>query len=502
MALSRVCGWGMHMKLFASYSRKDAGPAQEVIRDLELVHLAVWHDNELHGGDPWWQNILHHIREADVLLFALSDNSLRSKPCLAELSYAQTLGIPVLPVQIGPVEHLRTTPLADTQIIDYRERSVASGLALLAAIHDAAEHRNPLPDELPEPPPVPFEYLFRLGSAIGAAHLTPQEQADFIQQLRECLETEEDEGVREDARDLLVALRARPDVTHRIAQQLDTLLADLSGTETTASALRAVGRHRARSPRREDGARRTGTPPSGIAAREGTPGPASPRRRVTIVLGAVLSLLALAAVVTYVVSSGSGGSQAELPGGTPVGPSASGPTQPTPTAASTPGPTPNAAAVGVFTGRTNTAGIGLSIVVDSGVATAYVCDGQRLEAWLSGTVAGDAVQMSGEDNASLTGTLNQQGLSGTISTTAGQIPFLAGAAEPPAGVYRAEIQLNGVDTYIGWAVLADGSQLGVIATGDGGLPAPPLDLANATFQLNGQTYQAEPVHAGTAPPSD
>jgi hypothetical protein len=110
--------------------------------------------------------------------------------------------------------------------------------------------------------------------------------------------------------------------------------------------------------------------------------------------------------------------------------------------------------------------------------------------------------MSGEDDASLTGTLNQQGLSGTISTVAGQIPFLAGAAAPPAGVYRAEIQLDGVDTYIGWAVLADGFQLGVIATRAGGLPAPPLDLVSSTFQLNGQTYQAERVAAGTPPPTD
>jgi hypothetical protein len=491
------------MKLFASYSRRDAEPVQELIRDLELVHLAVWHDNELRGGDPWWQNVLHHIREADVLLFALSDNSLRSKPCLAELSYARALGIPVVPVQIGPVEHLRTTPLADLQIVDYRERSVASGLVLLAAIHDAAERRNPLPDELPEPPPVPFEYLFRLGSAIGAAHLTPPEQADFIQQLRECLETEEDEGVRGDARDLLAALRARPDVTHRVVQQIDTLLADITGTPAAGSVPQGVGRQPAPAPGSGEGASGTRTPPSHVASRPGTPGSSRTRRRATIVLGVLLGLLALSGVVVYVVSSGPRGSRAELPGGATPGPSASGSAQltPTPTAAGTPSPTPTVAVAGVFTGRTNTAGIGLSIVVDDGVATAYVCDGQRLEAWLSGTVAGEGVQMTGEDDASLTGTLNQQGLSGTISTTAGQIPFLAAAGAPPAGVYRAEIQFDGTDTYIGWAVLADGSQLGVIGTRGGGLPAPPLDLGSSTFQLNGQTYHADRVAAGTAPPS-
>jgi hypothetical protein len=60
------------IKLFASYSRKDEAAVRDLIADLGRAHLSVWHDQALHGGDPWWQNILRRIRECDVFLFALS----------------------------------------------------------------------------------------------------------------------------------------------------------------------------------------------------------------------------------------------------------------------------------------------------------------------------------------------------------------------------------------------------------------------------------------------
>src|SRR3712207_4788509 len=178
------------MWLFASYSRKDETAVRGLISDLQRAHLSVWHDQELRGGDPWWQDILRQIRECDVFLFLLSRNSLASKPCLTELSYARALGVPILPVQVGPVDNLRLTPVADIQVIDYQERTLANGGELLNAIQQAASARRPLPDPLPKPPPIPFAYLIRLGSAIGAAQLTPDQQAEFIRQLREALETE------------------------------------------------------------------------------------------------------------------------------------------------------------------------------------------------------------------------------------------------------------------------------------------------------------------------
>ena len=213
------------MTLFVSYSSKDEVPVRELVSDLERARQTVWLDQELRGGDPWWQDILKQIRECRVFLFALSKHSLASKPCRAELAYARALGLPILPVQIGPVDNLRTVPISEIQIVDYRERTAVSGMSLVAAIQDFSAQRRELPEPLPEPPGVPFEYLLRLGSAIERAQLSPDEQGDLIRQLRECLETEDDDGVLEDARGLLRALRRRPDVTYRNASEIDALLA-------------------------------------------------------------------------------------------------------------------------------------------------------------------------------------------------------------------------------------------------------------------------------------
>jgi hypothetical protein len=257
------------MTLFISYSSKDAAPVREVVRDLQLARFDVWLDQELRGGDPWWQDILRQIRECDAFIFTLSANSLASKPCRAELSYARALGLPVLPVQIGPVENLRATPVADIQVVDYRKRTADSGIALVAAVQDAVRQRGPLPDPLPVPPPVPFEYLLRLGVALEATTLTPEQQGDLLRQLRECIETEEDDGVLQDARGLLLALRKRPDVTHRSAMEIDALLsssarpepAHTTGSRAAAGAGGAGTGSAAEQPRQA-------TAPSGATTRE------------------------------------------------------------------------------------------------------------------------------------------------------------------------------------------------------------------------------------------
>ena len=215
----------MPIAVFLSYSRKDAAAAGRLASDLERGRISVWRDTELRGGDLWWQTILEQIRACDVFVLALSNDGLASKPCRAELQYARDLGLPVLPVQIGPVDSLRTAAVGELQIVDYRQQTAASGIALFAEVDQAARRRRPLPDPLPLSPPVPFAYLLRLGSAIEKEQLSPAEQGDLVGQLRDSLEIEDDEGVREDARELLRALRRRPDVTFKHASEIDQLLA-------------------------------------------------------------------------------------------------------------------------------------------------------------------------------------------------------------------------------------------------------------------------------------
>ena len=133
----------MTISVFLSYSRKDEAAARQLESDLERGRATVWRDAELRGGDPWWQKILEQIRACDVFVLALSNNGLSSKPCRAELAYARDLGLPVLPVQIGPVDSLRTAAVGELQVLDYRQQSGASGIALLSELEAAARRKGP-----------------------------------------------------------------------------------------------------------------------------------------------------------------------------------------------------------------------------------------------------------------------------------------------------------------------------------------------------------------------
>ena len=161
------------MSLFVSYSSRDRHALDDVLSALKRAREEVWFDEELGGGEVWWRMILERIRDCEVFLFAMSANSLQSKPCQAELRYAQALGKPILPVQIGAIESMRVTPLAGVEAIDYQSPTIDTGIRLITAVRDARERNAPLPDPLPDEPPVPFAYLMRLATTIAGPDLSP-----------------------------------------------------------------------------------------------------------------------------------------------------------------------------------------------------------------------------------------------------------------------------------------------------------------------------------------
>jgi hypothetical protein len=167
---------------------------------------------------------------------------------------------------------------------------------------------------------------------------------------------------------------------------------------------------------------------------------------------------------------------------------------PTSGPAPAPTPAPSTAPVadqGVFGGRTEQGGASLAIVTGAGQAAAYLCDGRQLEAWLEGSVVDGRIDLTGPGGARLTGTVDQGAVSGTVTTASVQTPFVASLAAAPAGVYEARIELNGRPARVGWAVLPDGTQVGIVNTGGSRSGAPALDLDDQTFVLNGTTHRAE-----------
>lgn len=230
--------------LFLSYSTRDRDQLDNLLSALRRADEGVWFDEQLGGGEVWWQQILEHIRGCEVFLFALSDNSLQSKPCLAELSYAQALGKPVLPIQIGPVESLRVTPLAAVEAIDFQTPTADSGIRLITAMQRARQRSEPLPSPLPEEPPVPFAYLMHLASTITGANLDPQHQADLLNDLRTAIDDSGDDSTtRRDITQLLHTLQGRSDLSGQTRTSVAELLACL---DSSPSSITPTASHRSK----------------------------------------------------------------------------------------------------------------------------------------------------------------------------------------------------------------------------------------------------------------
>jgi serine/threonine kinase PknH len=220
------------MGLFISYSNRDGAALAKVTAALHRAHIEAWLDEELTGGEAWWNAILEQIRGCEVFIAALSKNYLESKPCQAELRYAQDLNRPILPVQIGPLDSMRVNPLASVQAIDYQNPSIESGIELIAAVHARKANAGPLPSPLPEPPPVPFAYLMRLNTAIAAPELTATEQAQLFSDLKSGLDTDGNEpSARRDLIQLLIRLRDRPDITWKIRTDIEKVLTSVQAEE-------------------------------------------------------------------------------------------------------------------------------------------------------------------------------------------------------------------------------------------------------------------------------
>lgn len=149
-----------------------------------------------------------------------------------------------------------------------------------------------------------------------------------------------------------------------------------------------------------------------------------------------------------------------------------------------------------WTGRLeNGATIAITVSGD-GRAEAYVCDGRKMELWLSGTVTDGRIEMSGKD-AKLTGVIRGNNASGEMIVGVRRWKFTAkptGSTTP--AVYRAtdDVRDAGVDG--GWIVLPDGTQIGIVTWNGTPIPAPPLDPAFWSTIVNEVTITAAPVIPG------
>ncbi|BBY02790.1 sensor domain-containing protein [Mycobacterium seoulense] len=311
------------MALFVSYSSQDRSTVDALAAALRRAQQQVWFDQELGGGDSWWAKILEQIRACDLFLVALSSNWLQSKPSQSELRYAQALNKPILPVRIGDIGSMRVNPLAALQIIDYRNPTVDAGIQLVTAVHSLTAKPHPLPDPLPDEPPVPFGYITRLGNMLAEKELSPQQQLQLLVELRSGLDEDgDDPSARSDIAQLLRMMRLRHDVTYRTRNDIDNVLASIE-SDQQASASGASTTPAARSQTAPTTPARPASDASAPSTAGGGPAATGGSKNRLIIIGGAALAVIIAIVGTVVfLSQGSSSKKtpAETRGAAPGGP--------------------------------------------------------------------------------------------------------------------------------------------------------------------------------------
>ena len=69
------------MKVFISYARPDEDRVEQIAKHLTEFGREVWYDEELRGGQDWWDVILQTIRSCDLVIFVLSPDSVLCPRC-------------------------------------------------------------------------------------------------------------------------------------------------------------------------------------------------------------------------------------------------------------------------------------------------------------------------------------------------------------------------------------------------------------------------------------
>jgi hypothetical protein len=213
--------------IFVSYNRQSEAIIKTLVDDIQTLGHTVWFDQELKGGQAWWDQILATVRNCDVFIFVLHPTALSSAACKLEYGYASALGKPILPVLVaeGISTNLLPPALSQIHFVDYRKQDRDAALRLARAIAIVPPSK-PLPNPLPTPPEVPISYLGRLADQIDTEPaLSYEQQSALVVDLRKSLR---DPEIADDAYALLARLRKRRDLFAFVADEVDELLESIS----------------------------------------------------------------------------------------------------------------------------------------------------------------------------------------------------------------------------------------------------------------------------------
>ena len=243
------------MKIFISYARLNMTTAEALVRDLHALGHQAFYDQDLTGGQRWWDTLLDQIQAADVFVPVLSDEYRDSQACRVEAEWADALDISFLPVFTeDQLPGMYDPIIAEANWVGYDAEDRGALAELARGVSSVT--KPTLPEPLPPRPAIPLSYLVMMEREIrGEEELGRHRQLAIVSDLRSKLGTRESSGARE----LLQALRERPDVTFEVATTVDTLLATPDPVEPES-----------RAP--------SGTEPSSLTTSSPTPTTAAPQK--------------------------------------------------------------------------------------------------------------------------------------------------------------------------------------------------------------------------------
>ena len=210
-------------QLFVSYARENKPEVDELVRHLETLGYQAWADSSLHGGQPWWDEILNRIRECDAFVAILSRSALRSEACARERTWARQLNKPVLPVAVEPISS-ETLPrdLSMTHFVDYSKPGADAAFAVAGSLTTLGP-AGPLPNPMPVRPTAPLSYLNNLVEQLSQpAALSQGQQRQILTELEPAVDSADPEE-RQSARDILDRFSKRRDLFADVYRRLTQL---------------------------------------------------------------------------------------------------------------------------------------------------------------------------------------------------------------------------------------------------------------------------------------
>jgi tetratricopeptide (TPR) repeat protein len=215
------------MKVFLSYSREDRAEVTPLKADLTDLGHSVWIDDQLNGGQKWWDTILKSIRGCDIYVLALSPSVVYSQYCLAELGYARAVSRAVVPVMVIACDLNYVPPeISDRHFVDYTAGEVVRLKSLARTLGDLPAAVG-LPKPLPDAPQLPRSPLYELSQ-----YMRQSDEIDSARQLwivDKLEELSESARLRDDVLELLKLFRGRSEILARVLKRVEVLLSQLEG---------------------------------------------------------------------------------------------------------------------------------------------------------------------------------------------------------------------------------------------------------------------------------